>query len=115
MIISNFVILTKHIVPPQLSCDGPKSRTLDVRTELTLRCTYNGSPIPIFTWELNNSLVDSTNPNITLYAVTGVNLRSTIFRWMYLTPNSRGIYTITVSNEIGTVMSQFDISIASRL
>ncbi len=81
---------------------------------LYFSCSYSGSPVPHVIWTLNNSIVNTINPNITLTSYNENSNKTSILYWVYVTPDARGTYIFTASNIYETVQSTFTILIASK-
>ncbi len=119
MIASHFLIIVLqyyiYTVPPKLSCNGPDNQIIDVKTMLYFICSYSGSPVPHVIWTLNNSIVNTINPNITVtFSIDENSNKTSILHWVYVTPDARGTYIFTASNIYETVQSTFTILIASK-
>ena len=83
-------------------------------TELYLICNYAGVPIPEVFWLLNGSVVDTTNPDISVILEDDVSGRRTKLLWQNASASARGEYLCIATNFISSTSRNINVLIASN-
>ena len=110
LIVFSFLI----IAAPDMTTTNGLMESFDIDGTLTLKCNFEGIPLPSLEWIHNGLPLSSSNDSITITTNRDQSYGTSMLQWVNASPDTVGTFMCEATNSLGSVNRSFIVQIRSK-